>query len=60
MQLKKALEIDYSVAQKQVQVELTEDDNPADFQRPYDKLLKLFLKKLSLKTNLYGGDPESI
>ena len=25
----------------------------------YDKTIKFFLKKLSLKTNLYGGEPEN-
>jgi len=41
-------------------VELKEDDNPDDFARPYDRALKFLLKKLSLKTNLYGGDPDSM
>lgn len=41
-------------------MELTEDDNPDDFARPYDRALKFLLKKLSLKTNLYGGDPDSM
>lgn len=31
-----------------------------DFQRPYERIIKLMLKKLSLKTNLYGGDPETV
>ena len=38
---------------------MTEEDNPDDFSRPYDKALKFLLKKLSLKTNIYGGDPEN-
>ena len=41
-------------------MELKEDDNPDDFARPYDRALKFLLKKLSLKTNLYGGDPDSM
>ena len=60
LQLKKALQIDYSVVQKQLGFELKEEDNPEDFQRTYDKTLKFLLKKLSLKTNIYGGDPESV
>ena len=60
LQLKKALMIDYSEVAKNLQVELTEDDNPDDFARPYDRALKFLLKKLSLKTNLYGGDPDSM
>lgn len=30
-QLKKCLDIDYSITMKQVQLELTEDDDPANF-----------------------------
>ena len=60
LQLKKALQIDYSVVQKQLGFELKEEDNPEDFQRTYDKTLKFLLKKLSLKTNIYCGDPESV
>lgn len=52
--------IDYSEVSSKLQVELTEDDNPDDFARPYDHALKFLLKKLSLKTNLYGGDPDSM
>ena len=52
--------IDYSEVAKNLQVELTEDDNPDDFARPFDRALKFLLKKLSLKTNLYGGDPDSM
>jgi len=43
-----------------VQADIKEDDDPSDLQRPYEKILKFLLKKLSLKTNLYGGDPDSI
>lgn len=39
---------------------MTADDNPDDFARPYDRALKFLLKKLNLKTNLYGGEPESV
>jgi hypothetical protein len=39
---------------------LKEDDDPSDFQRPYQKVLKFLLKKMQLKTNLYGGDPDNI
>ena len=60
LQLKKALIIDYSEVAKNISLELTEDDNPDDFARPYDRALKFLLKKLSLKTNLYGGDPDSM
>jgi hypothetical protein len=59
-QLKKCLDIDYSITLKAVQVEITEDDDPANFQRPQDKIIKFLMKKLELKTNLYGGDPETI
>ena len=52
--------IDYSAVHKQLNVELTEEDNPEDFSRPYDRVLKFLLKKLNLKTNLYGGDPDSM
>ena len=45
---------------KLVGIELTEEDNPDDFARPYDRALKFLLKKLNLKTNLYGGDPDSM
>ena len=38
---------------------MNENDNPDDFLRPFDKALKFLLKKLSLKTNIYGGEPES-
>ena len=60
LQLKKALMIDYSETTKNLAFELTENDNPDDFARPYDRALKFILKKLSLKTNLYGGDPDSM
>ena len=60
LQLKKALMIDYSEVSKKLEVELTDDDNPDDFARPYDRALKFLLKKLNLKTNLYGGDPDSM
>ena len=40
--------------------EITADDNPEDFARPYDRVLKFLLKKLNLKTNLYGGEPDSV
>jgi hypothetical protein len=59
-QLRKCLDIDYSITLKAVQVEITADDDPSDFQRPQDKLIKFLLKKLDLKTNLYGGDPETV
>jgi len=59
-QLKKCLDIDYSITLKAVQVEITEDDDPANFQRPQDKTIKFLMKKLELKTNLYGGDPETV
>ena len=39
---------------------MKDEDNADDFQRPYDKTLKFLLKKLTLKTNIYGGDPESV
>ena len=58
--MKKCLDIDYSITLKAVQVEITEDDDPANFQRPQDKIIKFLMKKLDLKTNLYGGDPETI
>lgn len=59
-QLKKALDIDYSLTLKQIPADLKEDDDPGDFQRPYQKVLTFLLKKLSLKTNLYGGDPDNL
>ena len=59
-QLKKALDIDYSLTLKQIPGDLKEDDDPNDSQRPYQKVLKFLLKKLQLKTNLYGGDPDNI
>lgn len=45
---------------KQVQLDIKEDDDLGDFQRPYQKVLKFLLKKLSLKTNVYGGDPDTV
>ena len=45
-QLKKALDIDYSLTLKQIPGDLKEDDDPSDFQRPYQKVLKFILKKL--------------
>jgi hypothetical protein len=39
--------------------ELTEEEDIGDFERVYDKTIKFMLKKLSLKTNLYGGEPEN-
>jgi len=45
---------------KAIHIELTEDDDPSNFQRPEDKTIKFMLKKLDLKTNLYGGDPETV
>ena len=60
LQLKKALMIDYSETTKNLSFDLTDNDNPDDFARPYDRALKFILKKLSLKTNLYGGDPDSM
>ena len=60
LQLKKALMIDYSIVQKNLNIDMTADDNPEDFARPYDRALKFLLKKLNLKTNLYGGEPESV
>jgi hypothetical protein len=59
LQLQKALRIDYSAVQKTLGFELKEEDNLDDFLRPYDKTLKFLLKKLTLKTNIYGGDPDS-
>jgi hypothetical protein len=58
--LRKSLDIDYSITAKQIPGDLKEDDDPSDFQRPYQKVLKFLLKKLQLKTNLYGGDPDNI
>ena len=52
--------IDYSETTKNLSFDLTDNDNPDDFARPYDRALKFILKKLSLKTNLYGGDPDSM
>ena len=60
VQLQKALKIDYSTVNKQLGFSLEEEDNPDYFSIPYDKALKFLLKKLSLKTNIYGGDPESV
>lgn len=42
-QLKKCLDIDYSITLKAVQAEITPDDDPANFQRPQDKLIKFLL-----------------
>ena len=39
--------------------ELTEEEDIGDFERIYDKTIKFLLKKLSLKTNLYGGESEN-
>jgi len=52
--------IDYSILQKNLNIDMTADDNPEDFARPYDRALKFLVKKLNLKTNLYGGEPESV
>lgn len=41
-------------------VGLTEDDDIANFQRPQDKLIKFLMKKLQLKTDLYGGGPSTV
>jgi hypothetical protein len=60
VQLRKALNIDYSsVASKLGLGELTEEEDIGDFERVYDKTIKFMLSKLSLKTNLYGGEPEN-
>jgi len=59
IELTKSLEIDYSVALKSVQADLKEEDDPNDLQRPFDKGIKLILKKLILKTNIYG-EPDSV
>lgn len=59
LQLKKALMIDYSAVMKTFPFEMTADDNPEDFIRPFDRALKFLLKKLNLKINLYGGEPEN-
>jgi UDP-N-acetylglucosamine enolpyruvyl transferase len=48
------------VTLKSIGVEVTEDDDPANFQRPQDKFIKFLLKKLDLKTNLYGGGPSNV
>lgn len=40
-------------------MELTDEDNMEDFLRPHDKALSFLLKKLQLKTNIYGGEPDS-
>lgn len=58
-QLKAALKIDYSLVIKNLGFELSDEDNIEDFLRPYDKALAFLLKKLALKTNIYGGDPET-
>jgi len=58
-QLNCALKIDYSLVIKNLGFETTDMDNMDDFLRPYDKALSFLLKKLSLKTNIYGGDPET-
>ena len=39
---------------------MTENDDASNFQRPQDKIIKFLMKKLELKTNLYGGDPETV
>lgn len=39
--------------------EVTDEEDIGDFERVYDKTIKFLLKKLSLKTNLYGGEPEN-
>ena len=54
------MDIDYSLTMKAVQVDITEDDDIGNFQRPQDKYIKFLLKKLDLKTNVYGGDPETV
>jgi len=58
--LRKALNIDYSVVAKSLNLgELTDEEDIGDFERIYDKTIKFLLKKLSLKTNLYGGESEN-
>jgi hypothetical protein len=59
-QLKKCLNIDYSCTMKEIGFEMTADDDSANFLRPQDKIIKFLMQKLSLKTNLYGGDPETV
>ena len=59
-QLRKALNIDYSAVAKSLNLgELTDEEDIGDFERIYDKTIKFLLKKLSLKTNLYGGESEN-
>jgi hypothetical protein len=51
--------IDYSLAKNKLQVELEEDEDPSEHQRPFDKLIKAIKQKLDLKLNIYG-EPETI
>lgn len=58
--MRKALNIDYSAVAKSLNLgELTDEEDIGDFERIYDKTIKFLLKKLSLKTNLYGGESEN-
>jgi len=60
IQLRKALNIDYSAVAKSLNLgDLTDEEDIGDFERIYDKTIKFLLKKLSLKTNLYGGESEN-
>lgn len=56
--IKEALLIDYSTTKEKLQVQLEPDDDPSDFQRPFERLIVQIKQKLDMKLNIYGG-PEN-
>lgn len=57
-QIRKAMLIDYSLARESLQIQLNEDEEPGNFQREYERVLKRLKKSIDLRLNIYG-EPEN-
>ena len=57
-QISKAMLIDYSIARDKLQIQLNPDEEPGNFQREYERVLKRMKKSIDLRLNIYG-EPES-
>lgn len=57
-QIRKAMLIDYSLARDKLQIQLNPDEEPGNFQREFERVLKRMKKSIDLRLNIYG-EPES-
>ena len=53
-QIRKAMLIDYSLAQDSLQIELNEDEEPGDFQREFERVISRMKKCIDLRLNIHG------